>query len=192
MIANFNATSAAKGDSKRLAYWDCVWIQLVLMYQYNLARLTAGDTSLYHQNFLAYSFLRDCQDIGGLFLHFDVCGKEHLLVNEELAKWAGFGLQNTMQYLLRHCEWLPNGKGELKGKNHFLFMCRNDLTVMFHAVADNYRELGEPQVPGWNLPLAKQENWMVQNLWEMVQILQHQGSCLGECTPCVWPKKWNC
>ena len=36
--------------------------------------------------------------------------------------------------------------------------------MMFHAVADNYRELGEPWVPGQNLSLAKQENRMVQNL----------------------------
>ena len=85
-------------------------------------------------------------------------------MNEELAKWAGFGLQNAMQYLLRHSEQLPNGKGELKGENHFLFMCRSDLTMMFHAMADNYRELEEPWVPGRNLSLAEQENWMVQNL----------------------------
>ena len=148
MMANSNAASAAKGDSKCLAYRDCVWIQLVLMYQYNLARLTASGTSLYHQNLLAYSFLRACQMIGVLFHHFDVCSKECLLVNEELAKWAGFGLQNAIQYLLRHSKRLPDGKGELKGENHFLFMCRSDLTMMFHAVADNYRELGEPWVPG--------------------------------------------
>ena len=30
--------------------------------------------------------------------------------------------------------------------------------MMFHAVADNYRELGEPRVPGQHLSLAKQEN----------------------------------
>ena len=176
-MANFNATSAAKGDSKRLAYWDCVQIQLVLMYQYNLVWLTASGTSLYHRNLLAYSFLRACQDIGALFRHFDVCSKECLPVNEELAKQAGFGFQNIMQYLLRHSEWLPDGKDELKGENHFLFMCRSDLTMMFHVVANNYRELGEPRALGRNLSLAEQENWMVQNLWEMVQILQHQGSC---------------
>ena len=102
MMGNFNAALAAKGDSKRLAYWDCVQIQFVLMYQYNLAWLTASGTSLYHHNLLAYSFLRVCQEIGVLFQHFDVCGKECLPVNEELAKRAGFGLQNTMQYLLRH------------------------------------------------------------------------------------------
>ena len=85
-------------------------------------------------------------------------------MNEELAKQASFGLQNTMQYLLRHSERLPDGKGELKGENHFLFMCRSDLTVMFHAVVDNYRELGEPRAPGRNLSLAEQENQMVQNL----------------------------
>ena len=102
MMANSNTALAAKGDSKRLAYWDCVQIQLVLMYQYNLAWLTKSGTSLYHRNLLAYSFLRACQEIGVLFHHFDVCGKEHLLVNEELAKWASFGLQNAMQYLLRH------------------------------------------------------------------------------------------
>ena len=157
------------------------------MYQYNLAWLTASGTSLYHWNLLAYSFLRACQEIGVLFHHFDVCGKEHLLVNEELAKWAGFGLQNAMQYLLRHSEWLLHGKGELKGKNHFLFMCRSDLTMMFHAVANNYRELGEPWVPGQNLSLAEQENWMVQNLWEMDQILQHQGSCLDKKFGWVYP-----
>ena len=103
-MANFNAASAAKGDSKCLAYQDCVRIQLVLMYQYNLAWLTTSGTSLYHQNLLAYSFLKACQEIGGLFCHFDVCCKEGLPVNEELAKQAGFGLQNTMQYLLRHSE----------------------------------------------------------------------------------------
>ena len=186
-MANSNATSAAKGDSKHLAYQDCVWIQLVLMYQYNLAWLTASGTSLYHRNLLAYSFLRACQEIGVLFHHFDVCGKERLPVNEELAEQAGFGLQNAMQYLLRHSEWLPDGKGELKGKNHFLFMCRSDLTMMFHAVANNYRELGEPRAPGRNLSLAEQENWMVQNLWETVQILQHQGSCLDKKFGWVYP-----
>ena len=30
--------------------------------------------------------------------------------------------------------------------------------MMFHAVADNYKELGEPQAPGRNLSLAEQEN----------------------------------
>ena len=85
-------------------------------------------------------------------------------MNEELAKRAGLGLQKAMQYLLRHSERLPDGKGELKGENHFLFMCRSDLTVMFHAVADNHRELGEPWAPGQNLSLAEQENQMVQNL----------------------------
>ena len=25
-----------------------------------------------------------------------------------------------------------------------MFMCRSDLTMMFHAVADNFRELGNP------------------------------------------------
>ena len=179
-MTNSNAASAAKGDSKRLAYQDCVRIQLVLMYQYNLAWLTASGTSLYHWNLLAYSFLRACQDFGALFHHFDVCSKERLPVNEELAKWAGFRLQNAMQYLLRHSKWLPDGKGKLKGENHYLFMCRSDLTMMFHAVADNYRELGEPWVPGRNLSLAKQENRMVQNLRETVQILQHQGSCLDK------------
>ena len=148
MMANFNAALAAKGDSKHLAYQDCVWIQLVLMYQYNLVQLTVSGTSLYHQNLLAYSFRKACQEIGVLFRHFDVCGKECLLVNEELAKLASFGLQNAMQYLLRHSEQLPNGKGELKGENHFLFMCRSDLTMMFHTVADNHRGLGEPWAPG--------------------------------------------
>ena len=147
-MGNFNAALAAKGDSKCLAYQDCVLIQLVLMYQYNLVQLTTSGTSLYHCNLLAYSFLRACQEIGVLFQHFNVCGKECLPVNEELAKWAGLGLQNAMQYLLRHSEQLPNGKGELKGKNHFLFMCRSDLTMMFHTAADNCRELGEPQAPG--------------------------------------------
>ena len=52
--------------------------------------------------------------------------------------------------------------------------------MMFHTVADNYRELGEWRAPGRNLSLAKQENRMVQNLQEMVQILQHQGSCLDK------------
>ena len=93
---------AAKEDSKCLAYWDCVWIQLVLMYQYNLAQLTTSGTSLYNRNLLAYSFLRACQEIRSLFQHFDVCGKECLPVNEELAKRASFGLQNAMQYLLRY------------------------------------------------------------------------------------------
>ena len=79
-------------------------------------------------------------------------------MNEELAKQAGFGLQNAMQYLLRHSEQLPDGKDELKGENHFLFMCRSDLTMMFHAVADNYRQLGESRTPGQNLSQAKQEN----------------------------------
>ena len=92
MMGNYNAALAAKGDSKRLAYWDCVRIQLVLMYQYNLAWLTASGTSLYHRNLLAYSFLRACQEVGSLFQHFDVSGKEHLPVNEELAKLTGFGL----------------------------------------------------------------------------------------------------
>ena len=186
-MGNFNATSSAKGDSKYLAYRDCVRIQLVLMYQYNLARLTASGTSLYHHNLLVYSFLRACQKIRVLFWHFDVCSKELLPVNEELAKQAGFGLQNAMQYLLRHSEWLLDGKGELKGKNHFLFTCRSDLTMMFHAVAENYRELGEPRAPGQNLSLAEQENWMVQNLWEMVQILQHQSSCLDRKFGQVYP-----
>ena len=104
-----------KGDSKCLAYQDCVQIQLVLMYQYNLAWLTVSGTNLYHHNLLAYSFLRACQDIGALFLHFDVCEKECLPVNEELAKQASFRLQSAMQYLLRHSEWLPDGRGELKG-----------------------------------------------------------------------------
>ena len=147
-MGNYNAASAAKGDSKCLAYWDCVRIQLVLMYQYNLVRLTTSGTNLYHCNLQAYSFLRACQEIGSLFRHFDVCGKERLPVNEELAKWANFGLQNAMQYLLRHSERLPDGRGELKGENHFLFMCRSDLTMMFHAVADNFRGLGDPWVPG--------------------------------------------
>ena len=68
--------------------------------------------------------------------------------------------------------------------------------MMSHAVANNYRELGEPRVPGRNLSLAEQENRMVQNLQEMVQILQHQGSCLarkfGQVYPCVWPRRWTC
>ena len=122
--------------------------------------------SLYHQNLLAYSFLRACQDIGALFHHFNVCGKECQPVNEELAKQAGFRLQNAMQYLLRHSEQLPDGRGELKGKNHYLFMCRSDLTMMFHAVADNYRELGERRAPGRNLSLVELENQMAQNLHE--------------------------
>ena len=129
-MGNYNAASAAKGDSKCLAYRDCVWIQLVLMYQYNLAWLTASGTSLYHCNLLAYSFLRACQEVLSLFRHFDVCGKERLPVNEELAKRVGFGLQNTMQYLLRHSEQVPDGRGQLKGENHFLFMCRSDLTIL--------------------------------------------------------------
>ena len=186
-MANFNAALATKGDSKRMAYQDCVWIQLVLMYQYNLMQPTASGTSLYHQNLLAYSFLRACQDVGALFHHFDVCSKERLPVNEELAKWTSFRLQNAMQYLLRHSEWLPDGKGEPKGENHYLFMSRGDLTMMFHAVADNFRELGEPWAPGRNLSLAKQENRMAQNLWETVQILQHQGSCLDRKFGWVYP-----
>ena len=52
--------------------------------------------------------------------------------------------------------------------------------MMFHAVTNNYKELGEPWAPGLNLSLAEQENQMVQNLREMVQILQHQGSCLDK------------
>ena len=36
--------------------------------------------------------------------------------------------------------------------------------MMFHAVAHNYRELGEWRAPGRNLSLAEQENWIVQNL----------------------------
>ena len=147
-MANFNAASATKGDSKHLAYWDCVWIQLVLMYQYNLAWLTTSGSSLYHRNLLAYSFLRACQDIGAFFHHFDVCSKERLPVNEELAKQASFGLQNAMQYLLRHSERLPDGKGELKGENHYLFMCRGDLTMMFHAVANNFRDWPNKRT-GW-------------------------------------------
>ena len=147
-MGNYNATSAAKGDSKHLAYRDCVQIQWVLMYQYNLVWLTTSGTSLYHCNLLAYSFLRACQEVGSLFRHFDVRGKERLPVNEELAKRASFGLQNAMQYLLRHSQRLPDGRGELKGENHCLFMCRSDLTMMFHAVADNFRKLGGPRVPG--------------------------------------------
>ena len=60
------------------------------MYQYNLAQLTVSGTSLYHRNLLAYYFLRACQDTGALFHHFDVCSKEHLPVNEELAKMGWF------------------------------------------------------------------------------------------------------
>ena len=59
--------------------------------------------------------------------------------------------------------------------------------MMFHAVANNYRELGELQVPGRKLSLAEQENRMVQNLREMVQILQHQGSCLDRKFGQVYP-----
>ena len=59
--------------------------------------------------------------------------------------------------------------------------------MMFHAVADNYRELGEPRAPGRNLSLAEQENQMVQNLPETVQILQHQGSCLYKKFGWVYP-----
>ena len=36
--------------------------------------------------------------------------------------------------------------------------------MMFHAVADNYRELGERRVLGRNLSLAELENRMAQNL----------------------------
>ena len=67
-----------------------------------------------------------------------------------------------MQYLLRHSERLPDGKGELKAENHYLFMCRSDLTMMFHAVADNYRELIERRVSGRNLSLAELENRMAK------------------------------
>ena len=59
--------------------------------------------------------------------------------------------------------------------------------MMFHAVANNYRELGEPQAPGQNLSLAEQENQMVKNLQEMVQILQHQGLCLDRKFGWVYP-----
>ena len=59
--------------------------------------------------------------------------------------------------------------------------------MMFHTVANNFRELGEPRVPGRNLSLAEQENRMVQNLTEMVQILQHQGSCLDKKFGRVYP-----
>ena len=76
---------------------------------------------------------------------------------------------------------------KLKGKDHFLFMCRSDLTMMFHAVANNFREVGDPWVPGRNLSLAEQENRMIQNLWETVQILQHQGLCLDKKFGRVYP-----
>ena len=59
--------------------------------------------------------------------------------------------------------------------------------MMFHAVADNYRELGELRVPGRNLSLAEQENRMAQNLRETVQILQHQGSSLDRKFRQVYP-----
>ena len=59
--------------------------------------------------------------------------------------------------------------------------------MMFHTVADNYRELGEPRASGQNLSLAEQENRMVQNLQETVQILQHQGSCLDRKFGWVYP-----
>ena len=170
-----------------MVYRDFVRIQLVLMYQYNVAWLTTSGTSLYHCNLLAYSFFRVCQDIGALFCHFDVCGKECLPVNEELAKRASFRLQNAMQYLLRHSERLPDGKGKLKAKNHYLFMCRSDLTMMFHVVANNYRELVERRALGRNLSLAKLENRMAQNLQEMIQILQYQVSCLDKKFGCVYP-----
>ena len=129
-----------------MAYQDCVRIQLLLMYQYNILWLTASSTSLYHCNLLVYSFLCAYQKIGALFHHFDVCGKECLPVNEELAQLAGFWLLSAMEYLPRHSEKLPGGKGESKAKNHYLFMCRSDLMIMFHAIADNFRNLGERRV----------------------------------------------
>ena len=58
---------------------------------------------------------------------------------------------------------------------------------MFQVVANNYRELEEPQVPGRNLSLAEQENWIFQKLQETVKILQHQGSCLDKKFGRVYP-----
>ena len=59
--------------------------------------------------------------------------------------------------------------------------------MMFHAMADNYRELGERRVPGQNLTLAKVEDRMAQNLRETIQILQHQDSCLDKRLGIVYP-----
>ena len=59
--------------------------------------------------------------------------------------------------------------------------------MMFHAVVDNYRELGEQRAQCRNLSLAKLENRMAQNLQETVQILQHQGSCLDKKFRRVYP-----
>ena len=165
------------------------------MHQYNVAQLTASGTSLYHRNLLAYSFLSACQEIGALFCHFDVCGKECLPVNEELAKWASFQLQSSMQYLLRHFERLPDGKMEVKAENYYLFMCRSNLTMMFHVVADNFRELGERRALGRNLSLAKVKNRMTrisEKLSRSYNIRAHAWTRNGEeCIPCVWQRTWN-
>ena len=77
-----------------------------------------------------------------MFRNFKVGGKTRQENNDALAKRSGIGLETAMEYLCRHTEKV--GGLTIMGEDHRLFMCLDDLTIMFFVMCEGQRELGEP------------------------------------------------
>ena len=80
-----------------------------------------------------------------------------------------------MEYLCRHTEKV--GGLTIMGEDHRLFMCLDDLTIMFFAMCEGQRELGEPQMPRGFLTPKERDSQLCKSLVETVQKLEKQEGC---------------
>ena len=63
------------------------------------------------------------------------------------------------------------------GEDHRLFMCLDDLTIMFFTMCEGQRELGEPRMPRGYLTPGERDSQLLKSLTETVQKLEKQEGC---------------
>ena len=176
MLWNENAEYARQGRSKRVDYRDCVKVLMIHFYNHNKTRFSTAGVSRFHRNLIAYSFLTTSKKIGAMFRNFKVGGKSRQDNNDGLAKRSGLGVTETaMEFLCRHTEQV--GKLVIAGEDHRLFLCLDDLTMMFFAMCEGQRELGVPRMPRGCSTRAEMTSRLSKSLTETVQKLEKQEGC---------------
>ena len=103
-------------------------------------------------------------------------GKTRQDNNDALAKCSGLGVIKTaMEFLCRHTEQV--GDLIIAGEDHRLFLCLDDLTMMFFAMCEGQRELGVPCMPRGCSTQGEMNSQLSKSLTETVQKLEKQEGC---------------